>query len=108
MGYRASEFENMGLKDVVRADMAENAEEMYETKKGIISIDRKTGKPVPKTSHTLNKVPFIIYDNRKDKGYALKEGDFGLANVAATVVNLLGYVAPETWEESMIEEVYNG
>jgi two-component system sporulation sensor kinase A len=30
MGYRASEFENMGLKDVVRADMAENAEEMYE------------------------------------------------------------------------------
>ena len=92
---------------IITADHG-NAEEMYETKKGIISIDRKTGKPVPKTSHTLNKVPFIIYDNRKDKGYTLKEGDFGLANVAATVVNLLGYVAPETWEESMIEEVYNG
>lgn len=92
---------------IITADHG-NAEEMYETKKGIISIDKKTGKPVPKTSHTLNKVPFIIYDNRKDKGYTLKEGDFGLANVAATVVNLLGYVAPETWEESMIEEVYNG
>jgi 2,3-bisphosphoglycerate-independent phosphoglycerate mutase len=28
--------------------------------------------------------------------------DFGLSDVAATTVNLLGYEAPEIWDESMI------
>ena len=87
---------------IITADHG-NADEMYETKKGAVSIDKKTGKPKPKTSHTLNKVPFIIYDNRKEKDYSLKDGEFGLANAASTVANLLGYEAPETWEESMIE-----
>ena len=87
---------------IITADHG-NADEMYETKKGAVSIDKKTGKPKPKTSHTLNKVPFIIYDNRKEKVYSLKDGEFGLANAASTVANLLGYEAPETWEESMIE-----
>ena len=31
------------------------------------------------------------------------EGNFGLSNVAATVVNLLGYDAPCMWDESIIE-----
>ena len=87
---------------IITADHG-NADEMYETKKGAVSIDKKTGKPKPKTSHTLNKVPFIIYDNRKEKVYSLKDGEFGLANAASTVANLLGYEAHETWEESMIE-----
>ncbi|HPB17748.1 MAG TPA: 2,3-bisphosphoglycerate-independent phosphoglycerate mutase, partial [Clostridia bacterium] len=87
---------------IITADHG-NADEMFETKKGAVSIDKKTGKPKPKTSHTLNKVPFIIYDNRKEKDYSLKDGEFGLANAASTVANLLGYAAPETWEESMIE-----
>ena len=87
---------------IITADHG-NADEMYETKTGDVSIDKKTGKPKPKTSHTLNKVPFIIYDNRKEKDYSLKDGEFGLANAASTVANLLGYEAPETWEESMIE-----
>ena len=87
---------------IITADHG-NADEMFETKKGAVTIDKKTGKPKPKTSHTLNKVPFIIYDNRKEKVYSLKDGEFGLANAASTVANLLGYEAPETWEESMIE-----
>ena len=80
-----------------------NADEMYE-------IDKKTGLPKKsgdsykaKTSHTLNPVPFIIYDNVTDKNYAVKEGKFGLSNVAATAVNFLGYKAPDIWDESMIE-----
>jgi len=87
---------------IITADHG-NADEMFESKKGKILIDTATGKPMPKTSHTLNKVPMIIYDNRESKDYALKKGDFGLANIAATVVNLLGFEAPDGWEKSMIE-----
>ena len=83
-----------------------NADEMYE-------IDKKTGAPKvgkdgsfkAKTSHTLNPVPFIIYDNFYSDGYSVKLGreDFGLSSVAATTVNLLGYEAPAIWDESMVE-----
>ena len=83
-----------------------NADEMYE-------IDKKTGEPKAdkngnfkaKTSHTLNPVPCIIYDNRENTGYTVKadNGSFGLSNVAATMVNLLGYKAPAMWDESIIE-----
>jgi len=82
-----------------------NADEMYE-------FDKKTGAPKKnadgtfkaKTSHTLNPVPFIIYDNFTADRYTLKtEGEFGLSNVAATTVNMLGYEAPAMWDASMIE-----
>ena len=83
-----------------------NADEMYE-------IDKKTKAPKAnkdgsfkaKTSHTLNPVPFIVYDNIYADKYTLKQGrsDFGLSNVAATTVCLLGYQAPEMWDESAIE-----
>jgi 2,3-bisphosphoglycerate-independent phosphoglycerate mutase len=83
-----------------------NADEMYE-------IDKKTKAPKAgkdgsfkaKTSHTLNPVPFIIYDNFTSDSYKIKLGrdDFGLSAVAATTVNLLGYEAPEIWDESMVE-----
>ncbi len=82
-----------------------NADEMYE-------IDKKTGEPKKnkdgtlkaKTSHTLNPVPFIIYDNDYKDTYSVKtdKSGFGLSNVAATTVNLLGYEAPSMWDESMI------
>ena len=75
-------------------------------------LDKKTGQPKvdkagnrkAKTSHTLNPVPCIIYDNFSADRYTLKtEGSYGLSNVAATMVNLMGYAAPEMWDESMIE-----
>ena len=83
-----------------------NADEMYE-------MDKKTGAPKTnkdgsfkaKTSHTLNPVPFIIYDNFTKDKYTVKLGrtDLGLSSVAATTVNMLGYEAPEIWDESLIE-----
>lgn len=81
-----------------------NADEMYEVDKktGEIKIG-KNGKPKAKTSHTLNPVPFFIYDNFTADRYRLKDGGFGLSDVAATTVNLLGYEAPEMWDASMIE-----
>ncbi len=82
-----------------------NADEMAE-------LDKKTGAPKmnkdgsykAKTSHTLNPVPLIIYDNFYADAYTVKEdkGTFGLSNVAATAVNLLGYAAPEMWDESVL------
>ena len=83
-----------------------NADEMYE-------IDKKTkepkvgkdGKMKAKTSHTLNPVPFIIYDNFYADGYTVKEdkGTFGLSNVAATTVRFLGLEPPAAWDESVID-----
>jgi 2,3-bisphosphoglycerate-independent phosphoglycerate mutase len=32
----------------------------------------------------------------------VKEGAFGLANVAPTVVKMMGLTAPACWEESMV------
>ena len=88
---------------IITADHG-NADEMYETdKKGKVKTNAD-GSPKAKTSHTLNPVPCIIYDNCYADGYTVKEGaDFGLANVAATAVNLLGYEAPDMWCESLIE-----
>ena len=87
---------------IITADHG-NADEMYE-------LDKKTGKPKSgkdgafkaKTSHTLNPVPCIIYDNFTSDRYTLKSGSFGLSDIAAATVNLLGYEAPEMWDESLI------
>ncbi len=89
---------------VITADHG-NADEMYEVdKKGMPKAD-KNGKFKAKTSHTLNPVPCIIYDNFYADKYEVKadNGQFGLSDVAATVVNLLGYEAPAMWDESLIE-----
>ena len=72
-----------------------NADEMYEKAKN-------GGDPKPKTAHTLNPVPFIIYDPEGSE-LKIKQGNFGLANVAATVATLLELDPPSVWEESMID-----
>ena len=79
-----------GYTVLITADHG-NADQMTETKKGKTSV---------RTAHSLNPVPFIIYD--KDNTYTIKEGNFGLANVAPTVVKMLGLTAPSCWEESVI------
>ena len=90
---------------IITADHG-NADEMYE-------IDKKTKAPKAgkdgyfkaKTSHTLNPVPCIIYDNFTSDKYSVKTDrvDLGLSSVAATTVNLLGYEAPEIWDETLVE-----
>jgi len=82
-----------------------NADEMAEFDKKTGAVKRnKDGSLKAKTSHTLNPVPCIFYDNVTADRYTVKkDGSFGLSDVAATVVNLLGYEAPSMWDESMIE-----
>ena len=80
-----------GVTMLVTADHG-NADEMLEkNKKGDVQV---------RTAHSLNPVPFIIYD--KDVKYTIKEGNYGLSNVAPTVVKMFGLTAPDCWQESMI------
>ena len=82
-----------------------NADEMAEVDKKTGALKHnKDGSLKAKTSHTLNPVPFLIYDPECAGAYTVKkDGQFGLSNVAATAVNLLGYAAPSMWNESMID-----
>ena len=98
-------LDKVGGVALITADHG-NADEMYEMdKKTAQPKADKNGKFKAKTSHTLNPVPCIIYDNVSNGKYTVKadNGQFGLSNVAATMVNLLGYEAPEMWDESIIE-----
>ena len=69
----------------------------------------KNGVRSPKTSHTLNPVPFCIYDPNYNGEYEMSAAATdtvnrpGLSNVAATVMNLLGFMAPEDYRPSLIE-----
>ena len=97
--------DKLGGVALITADHG-NADEMFELdKKTKQPKADKSGKFKSKTSHTLNAVPCIIYDNVCSDKYSVKadNGQFGLSNVAATMVNLLGYEAPDMWDESIIE-----
>ena len=59
----------------------------------------KDGSLQPKTAHSLNPVPFIVCDEK----LALKDGKFGLANVAPTVLQAMGLKAPDCWLEGMLK-----
>lgn len=88
---------------IITADHG-NADEMFE-------FDKKTGQPKevssgvykPKTSHTLNPVPCIFYGAPYEKCWKLKQGSFGLSNLASTALNIMGYQAPDSWDESLIQ-----
>ncbi len=90
---------------VITADHG-NLDEMYESDKktGEILIDGTSGKPNPKTSHTLNPVPFIIYDPDYNNEYRLSEPDYrpGLGNVASTLLLLMGFDPPGEYLEPVI------
>ncbi|MBK7955150.1 MAG: 2,3-bisphosphoglycerate-independent phosphoglycerate mutase [Candidatus Accumulibacter sp.] len=82
-----------------------NADEMYE-------IDKKTKQPAQnadgsfkaKTSHTLNPVPFILYDPVTGGKLGLKQTETaGLSNIAATITNLLGFEKHAKWDDSLLE-----
>ncbi|MDZ4857462.1 MAG: 2,3-bisphosphoglycerate-independent phosphoglycerate mutase [Candidatus Hydrogenedentes bacterium] len=64
----------------------------------------KNGKREPMVAHTLNPVPFIIKDYTGANAITIKKVDgAGLSNVAATLMNLLGYEKPAEYDESLIE-----
>jgi 2,3-bisphosphoglycerate-independent phosphoglycerate mutase len=94
----------MGGVVMITADHG-NADEMFEVdKKTKEPKQNKNGSFKAKTSHTLNPVPFILYDNQTNGAVDLIRGnDFGLSNIAATTVNLLGYDSPDIWDASTLD-----
>ena len=93
-------IKEMGGIAVITADHG-NADEMF-------TIDKKGEKSV-KTAHSLNPVPFIIYDPLYQGEYHMADiKEKGLSNIAATLLNLLGYDKPEDYDPSLIEVVSVG
>jgi len=96
----------LGGVALVTADHG-NAEEMFETdrRSGTVLNDA-SGHPRPKTSHTLNPVPLVLYEGQSCGRLALAGADApvagGLANVAATTLELLGFEPPALWEPSLL------
>ena len=81
-----------------------NADDMVERDRhGQPKLDA-AGQPRRRTSHSLNPGPFVVYRRR---GAALKlRQDLpqaGLSNVAATVLELLGFAPPTDYDPSLLE-----
>ena len=101
-------IDKLGGMAIITADHG-NADEMYEIKKGKVSRNAD-GSAKAKTSHTLNPVPCIFYDNTENaskydiKSFRNEDGSlrFGLSDIAATVTDLMGLKTPDGWDESLI------
>lgn len=98
-------IEALGGCALITADHG-NAEQMFErNKKTGEIIQDSQGRIKPLTSHTLNPVPLSLFDPH---GLAprLKSLDpdraWGLANIAATTLELLGFRAPEDYAVSLL------
>jgi 2,3-bisphosphoglycerate-independent phosphoglycerate mutase len=90
---------------VVTADHG-NSDDMYERNKesGIVSIDQETGKPKPKTAHSLNPVPVYIYEPTGKANIRLSpQKNPGISNLAATCITLLGFEPPDDYTPSIVE-----
>ncbi|MDJ0853321.1 MAG: 2,3-bisphosphoglycerate-independent phosphoglycerate mutase [Myxococcota bacterium] len=87
---------------IVTADHG-NADEMFELDKdGKPKLDDQ-GRPRTRTSHTLNPVPCHILAPGQELRIRRDLGSQGLANLAATLLHLLGYEAPDDYQPSLIE-----
>lgn len=72
-----------------------NADEMFTV---------KNGKRQVSTAHSLNPVPCAIVDPNYQGEYQMADlKERGLANVAATLLNLLGFEAPKDYAPSLIK-----
>jgi 2,3-bisphosphoglycerate-independent phosphoglycerate mutase len=90
---------------VVTADHG-NSDDMYQRNKktGAVAIDEQTGKPKPKTAHSLNPVPVYILDPTGSGKLKLSgHKDLGISSMAATCLKLLGFEPPEDYTPSIIE-----
>jgi 2,3-bisphosphoglycerate-independent phosphoglycerate mutase len=89
---------------VVTADHG-NADDMYECnhKTGEIIYDEKTGKPKPRTAHSLNPVFAYVYEPTGTiKMKLANHKDPGISNLAATCLTLLGFEPPEDYTPSIV------
>jgi 2,3-bisphosphoglycerate-independent phosphoglycerate mutase len=82
-----------------------NADDMCELDKktGALVLDEH-GKYKPKTAHSLNPVPAIVYDpSGVANAHLVDVPGAGIANLAATCITLLGFEPPEDYAPSLVE-----
>lgn len=77
-----------------------NADEMYMRKGDSVLYD-DTGRPLPRTSHTLNPVPFIVIDP-KHRVRHLYDQTASIASVGTTILELCGVQAPEGYLPGLV------
>jgi 2,3-bisphosphoglycerate-independent phosphoglycerate mutase len=111
MGRIRKAVEEAGAVLIVTADHG-NSDDMYEHDKKTGAVQYKAdGTPKAKTSHSLNPVPCIIFDpsykgeyERDNPEKALKEG-LGISSIAATCMELLGFIPPEDYDPSVLKYI---
>jgi len=81
-----------------------NSDDMYEVDKKTGELKRDAeGRYLPKTAHSLNPVPAIVYDPANVSGASLAPVvDPGIANLAATCITLLGFYPPGDYTSSLV------
>jgi len=102
IGRIATELRQHNGRLIVTADHGNADDKVERDSSGRPTYDRN-GLPVGRTAHSLNPVPFII----EDFGGELPDlrsdlPDAGLANVAATILQLLGLAVPDDYEPSVL------
>jgi 2,3-bisphosphoglycerate-independent phosphoglycerate mutase len=105
LGRIAKAVTEAGAVMLITADHG-NSDDMFEHSKKTGEVSRKAdGTPKAKTSHSLNPVPCVVYDPGYLDEYdaaGLNEG-LGISSIAATCIQLLGYVPPEGYDESVLK-----
>ncbi len=87
---------------VVTADHG-NADDMVERNGKGVPQRRADGSPVGRTSHTLSPVPFIVWQPGQAHPLRADLPQAGLAHIAATVIELLGFEVPEVFAPSLLQ-----
>ncbi len=96
-----------GAVMVITADHG-NSDDMFEhdKKTGAVSL-KADGTPKSKTSHSLNPVPCIVHDPEYKGEYPNGQNDLneglGISSIAATCIQLLGYIPPEDYDKSVLK-----
>jgi 2,3-bisphosphoglycerate-independent phosphoglycerate mutase len=95
--------EQVGGTMVITADHG-NCDQMYELDKEVLSLKHSVGGSIlVKTSHTLSPVPFLLVGKDADRFILNQDVDTpSLGNLAASLLMLMGYQAPEGYLPSII------
>lgn len=92
---------------VITADHG-NCDEMFDTNKegpaNWLELPFES-RPKPKTSHTLNPVPFYLFDPSGHSQYRLRSIDGSIANIPNTALTLMGLKERSTYLPSLVEIV---
>ncbi len=109
LGRLRAAVEKAGGILVLTADHG-NSDDMYEHDKKTGAVSRKPdGSPRAKTSHSLNPVPCVIHDpeckGEYEPGLRSEVGGkaLGISSLAATCIELLGYLPPADYDPSVLE-----